>query len=114
VAEFRQRRDYIVQRLQKVAGLHISRPQGAFYVLPECSACCGAGVEAVGFGPVPDVDALCRYLLKVGLVACVPGSAFGAPDCLRISYAASMLDLEKAADRIEYCLSPERLRRQSV
>jgi aspartate/methionine/tyrosine aminotransferase len=111
VAEFRRRRDFMVQRLQGIDGLHVAPPDGAFYVLPECSAFFGDGVEAEGFGPVPDVDALCSYLLKVGLVACVPGSAFGAPSCLRISYAASMADLVKAADRIESCLSPKRLRR---
>ena len=47
----------------------------------------------------------CRYLLEVGQVATVPGDAFGAPDCIRLSYAASMADLEKALDRLATALS---------
>lgn len=46
----------------------------------------------------------CRYLLEVGQVATVPGDAFGAPDCIRISYAASMQDLEKAMSRLSTVL----------
>ncbi len=46
----------------------------------------------------------CRYLLEVGQVATVPGDAFGAPDCIRISYAASMADLEKAMERLSTSL----------
>jgi len=46
----------------------------------------------------------CRYLLEVGQVATVPGDAFGAPDCIRISYAASMADLEKAMERLSTAL----------
>jgi len=46
----------------------------------------------------------CRYLLEVGQVATVPGDAFGAPDCIRISYAASMADLEKAMERLSVAL----------
>ena len=48
-----------------------------------------------------------RYLLEKALVAVVPGDAFGAPDCLRMSYAASLEMLEKAMDRIEAALKPE-------
>ena len=46
-----------------------------------------------------------RYLLEVGQVATVPGDAFGAPDCIRLSYAASMADLEKALDRLATALT---------
>ena len=49
----------------------------------------------------------CRYLLEKALVAVVPGDAFGAPDCLRMSYATSLEMLEKAMDRIEDALKPE-------
>ena len=111
VEEFQRRRDYIVGRLQAMEGLRVATPQGAFYVLPDCAACMGEGAHAEGWGPVPDADALCRYLLEVGRVACVPGTAFGAPQCIRISYAASLKELEEAADRIERCLDASRLRR---
>ena len=48
----------------------------------------------------PTVPVSSRYLLEMGQVATVPGDAFGAPDCIRISYAASMQDLEKAVSRL--------------
>ena len=111
VTEFEQRRDYVVKRLRGIDGLTIVEPQGAFYVLPDCSAYIGEGVEARHFGPVPDADTLCMYLLEVAHVACVPGGAFGVPQCIRISYAASMETLGKAMDRIEEYLSPDLFQR---
>jgi Aminotransferase class I and II len=81
--------------------------QGAFYVLPEVTAFFGPGVHAEGFGAVPDVDALAMYLIQTAHVALVPGDAFGAPDCLRISYAASLPTLREAMDRLERALRPE-------
>jgi bifunctional aspartate aminotransferase and glutamate/aspartate-prephenate aminotransferase len=107
VSEFEQRRNYIVSRLRNIDGLKIAEPEGAFYVLPDCTAYCGKGVEAESFGPVPDTDALCQYLLEVAHVACVPGDAFGVPQCIRISYAASQDILREAMDRIERFLAPE-------
>lgn len=81
--------------------------QGAFYVLPDMSAFFGPGVEAKGFGPIPDADTLCMYLIQVAHVALVPGDAFGAPSCIRISYAASMATLKEALDRLVQALQPE-------
>lgn len=54
-----------------------------------------------------DADELCRYLLEKAQVALVPGSAFGNPECIRISYAASDDTLKEALDRIEKALEPE-------
>ena len=168
--------DYIVERIQQIPGMGLSqKPAGAFYVMPDVSAFFGPGVEAAGFGPVPDADALCRwvprpslhpsvplrieapslwehpphshkethsysrwmgppqrcflpvcraqvpslsqppvicrYLIEHALVALVPGDAFGAPDCLRISYAASLDTIKQAMDRVEAALQPASLTR---
>ena len=54
---------------------------------------------------------ICRYLMEHALVALVPGDAFGAPDCLRISYAASLDTIKEALDRVEAALQPARLTR---
>ncbi len=53
--------DYLVQRLSDIDGVKLASPQGAFYVMPDMSAFFGDGVTAEGYGPVPDVDALCMY-----------------------------------------------------
>ena len=82
----------------------IAPPDGAFYVMPDVAAYTGPGVSAPGFGPIPDSDTLCRYLLEQALVALVPGEAFGLPGTLRISYAASMETLTEALDRCEAAL----------
>jgi hypothetical protein len=81
--------------------------QGAFYVLPDMSAFFGPGVEAKGYGPIPDADALAMYLIQQAHVALVPGDAFGAPDCIRVSYAASMATLKEALDRLVRALQPD-------
>jgi bifunctional aspartate aminotransferase and glutamate/aspartate-prephenate aminotransferase len=107
VKEFEQRKDYVMSRLRATEGLTTIEPEGAFYVLPDCSQYMGAGVHADDFGSVPDADALCRYLLEVAHVACVPGDAFGVPQCIRISYAASMAILEEALDRLTKFMAPD-------
>ena len=114
VRAFRERRDYVCARLRAIPGVSLpSTPAGAFYALPDVSALVGEGAEGIGggFGPVRDGDALCSYLLQEALVALVPGEAFGAPECVRLSYAASMETLKEALDRIESALSEGRYRR---
>eukprot|EP00238_Polyblepharides_amylifera_P000156 CAMPEP_0196572308 /NCGR_PEP_ID=MMETSP1081-20130531/2381_1 /TAXON_ID=36882 /ORGANISM="Pyramimonas amylifera, Strain CCMP720" /LENGTH=420 /DNA_ID=CAMNT_0041889585 /DNA_START=56 /DNA_END=1318 /DNA_ORIENTATION=+ len=105
---FHARRDYVVGRLQSMEGIQLSSPDGAFYVMPDVSSFLGPSVEALSWGPVPDVDSLCRYLVEEAQVALVPGDAFGIDTCLRISYAASMEVLTEALDRIENALKPDR------
>jgi aspartate/glutamate/aspartate-prephenate aminotransferase len=112
VRAFAERRDFVVRRLRLIPGVALDPPAGAFYVLPDVAALVGDGAVAAGFGPVPDVDALCRYLVESANVALVPGDAFGAPTCVRISYAASMETLAAALDRIEAALAPEKLSRR--
>ncbi len=57
--------DFVAERLRRIPGIRLAEPQGAFYVLPEVSAFMGEEVEAEGFGPVPDVDALCRCCVEL-------------------------------------------------
>eukprot|EP00798_Chlamydomonas_sp_ICE-L_P000357 gene357-1747_t len=96
----------IAAKLRAIPGVNLVEPQGAFYVLPEMSAFFGPGAKAGGFGDVPDSDAFCIYLIEVAEVAVVPGEAFGTPNCIRISYAASMETLEEAMRRIAKALDP--------
>jgi aspartate aminotransferase/aspartate/glutamate/aspartate-prephenate aminotransferase len=99
VAAFRRRRDYVVERLRSIDGVRCPKPEGAFYVYPDVSAFFGA--ERPSGETIEDSEALCFYLLEEHHVALVPGTAFGAPRGLRISYASSMEDLETALGRIE-------------
>ncbi|KAK9905854.1 hypothetical protein WJX75_007613 [Coccomyxa subellipsoidea] len=113
-AAFLERRDYVMERLQRIEGVRVAAPDGAFYVLPDLSAFFGPDVHADEFGLIPDADTLCRYILEKGNVALVPGDAFGAPDCLRISYAASLETLQKALDRMESVLTSPALHRPAL
>eukprot|EP00959_Pyramimonas_sp_CCMP1952_P442402 9261350-Pyramimonas_sp.AAC.2 len=107
VRAFEKRRDYVVERLRGIEGIKLGSPDGAFYVMPDVTAFFGPGVEAKDFGPVPDVDTLCRYLIEKAQLALVPGDAFGIDTCLRISYAASMETLTEALNRMSAALKPE-------
>ena len=111
VEAFRERRDYVVKRLREIPGVVLAEPEGAFYALPDVTSLIGPGAEGKDFGPVPDVDTLARYLVEKANVALVPGDAFGAPTCIRLSYAASLDTLGKALDRMADALSPEKYTR---
>ena len=99
VSAFRERRDYVVDRLRALDGVRCPMPEGAFYVYPDVSAFFGA--RTPGGDTIDDSSDLCFYLLEEHHVALVPGTAFGVDDGLRISYASSMDDLETGLDRIE-------------
>jgi aspartate aminotransferase len=101
VAEFQKRRDYILERLGKLPGVHCFKPQGAFYVFPNFSAYLGK--KAGGKVLKTDMD-LCDYLLDQARVACVAGSGFGAPGFIRFSYATSMENIREGLNRIESAL----------
>ncbi|MCC2669384.1 MAG: L-aspartate aminotransferase apoenzyme [Armatimonadetes bacterium] len=90
---FQQRRDYIVGRLNSMPGVSCVNPDGAFYVLPNIS-----GLTSSAF---PDGDAITEYLLNEARIAVVPGSGFGVPQNIRLSYATSMANIEKGMDRLE-------------
>ncbi|MDO3608696.1 pyridoxal phosphate-dependent aminotransferase [Ralstonia pseudosolanacearum] len=96
-AIFEQRRDSLLSRLGGIAGLRTPRPQGAFYLFPDAQAFIGRRTPE-GCA-IDDEQALAAYLLDSG-VAVVPGSGFGMPGCLRLSYATSEARLELAATRL--------------
>lgn len=100
VTAFRDRRDFLYDALTAIPGIRLEEPAGAFYMFPDVSSFYGPDVVVDQFGPLPDVDALCRYLIESVGLALVPGDAFGGSSCLRISYAASMATLEDAAQRL--------------
>ncbi len=99
---FQQRRDLVVDLLGQIPGLKVNRPEGAFYVFPDASAYIG---RSVGDWSISSVDDLCDYIMQEAYVGLVAGSAFGAPDCFRISYAASEAQLKEAIRRISQVLS---------
>ncbi|MDX1546759.1 MAG: aminotransferase class I/II-fold pyridoxal phosphate-dependent enzyme, partial [Rhodothermales bacterium] len=99
VAAFRQRRDYVLGRLRQLDGVRCPTPEGAFYLFPQVAHYYGA--TAPSGRAIGGSQDLCFYLLEEHDVALVPGDAFGDPAGLRLSYAASMADLETALDRIE-------------
>ncbi|CAM6094796.1 unnamed protein product [Calypogeia fissa] len=99
VASFKERNDLMVKRLLAMEGVKLSVPKGAFYLFPDFSSYYGSEVE--GYGTITNAESLCEFFLDKCLVALVPGDAFGDPKCLRISYAASVEELETAMERIE-------------
>lgn len=98
---FQRRRDFLHDALSGIAGLHTPRPEGAFYLFPDVRACLGR--QAPGGERIADDVALAAYLLRAG-VAVVPGSGFGMPGFLRLSYATSDENLRIAAERMAYAL----------
>ncbi len=102
LSAFRQRRDYVYQRLLKIPGIEVHLPEGAFYLFPKISSFFG---KSKGSTKIETSNDLCVYLLNEAHVALVTGEAFGAPNCLRISFATGMDDLEKACNAMEKALN---------
>lgn len=100
---FERRRDLIVKLAKEIPGFEVNVPQGAFYLFPKCDSYFGKST-AEG-RKVTDSGELAMYLLEVGHVACVGGAAFGAPDCIRMSYATSDENIVEAMRRIKGALS---------
>lgn len=99
--EFEKRRNYIVDRLNKIEGITCLKPEGAFYVFPNISGLLGKKYN----GKLINTDiGLADYLLEHAKIAIVPGSAFGAEGFMRLSYATSMDNIIKGMDRLEKAL----------
>lgn len=92
--QFSIRLNRLHELLNEIPGIHCKKPHGAFYVFPNVSE----AVELTGF---ESVDEWCKALLEEELVAIVPGSGFGSPENVRLSYATSLHILEEAAKRIK-------------
>lgn len=102
-AVFRRRRDLIVSLASQVPGWKVNRPQGAFYLFPQVSACFG---KATPSGKViSGSDDLAMYLLMDAHVATVSGAAFGAEGYLRLSYATSDQNIAEAMKRIKTAIT---------
>lgn len=99
---FRRRRDLICSLMADMKNIKLRVPQGAFYIMPDVSYYLG---KKAGDLVIKTSDDLALYLLEKAHVATVGGSAFGAPECLRISYAASDEHIREAVKRIKEALT---------
>ena len=95
--EYRRRRDLVVDGLSRLPGIDVERPAGAFYVYPSVRGLLG---REIGGRRVDDDVALAEALLEAARIAVVPGTAFGTPGYLRLSYATARSDLEEALRRL--------------
>lgn len=101
VAEFTKRRTRVMELLKEMPGIACGEPQGAFYVFPQVNSFFG---KADGEYKIENADDLCMYLLNNAHVSTVTGSAFGEPNCIRISFANSMENIEKGFGKIKTAL----------
>lgn len=101
-AAFVERRAFMGKALSEISGMEVNEPEGAFYMFPKISSFFGKSFNGQTINDSMD---LASYILTEGHVATVGGSAFGSPECLRISYAASQKDLAEAVRRIADALS---------
>lgn len=99
VVEFKKRHDYLVAALNKLPGVECIEADGTFYAFPNFQGAIDAK------GDIADDVAMAEYLLTEAGVALVPGSAFGAPGCMRLSFATSMEILQDAISRLEKALA---------
>ena len=102
VDEFKERRKLILGLLNDIEGFKTNEPEGAFYVFPNISAYFGKTIKGKTINNASDFS---LFLLEEALVATVTGEAFGNPDCIRISYAASQDNIIEAVSRIKAALS---------
>ncbi len=102
VDEFKSRRDIVLGLLKEIDGLKLNTPDGAFYVFPDVSNFFGKTIKGKEIQNASDFSML---LLEEANVATVTGDAFGSPNCIRISYAASEEQLREAIRRIKEVLS---------
>jgi aspartate aminotransferase len=100
---FDDRRKRMVELLRAIPGVECREPRGAFYAFPDVSAYVGKKTPQ-GSVLADDVQ-LCDWLVEVGKVAVVPGSGFGAPGFVRLSYATSMKNIEAGVARLHQSLA---------
>ncbi|WP_439483351.1 pyridoxal phosphate-dependent aminotransferase [Cyclobacterium plantarum] len=100
-AAYLKRRDLVLQLLREIPGIKTHVPEGAFYFFPDVSAFFG---KSAGDFKIQTADDFCLYLLNEAHVSLVTGAAFGAPDSVRLSYAASEDELKEALKRVKTAL----------
>lgn len=99
VVAFEERRDKVIEWLKEIPGMLVDTPPAAFYVFPEVKSLFGKKTPTGE--TIQNADDLCMYLLNTAHVSSVTGNAFGEPDCIRISFANSLENLEKGFQRIK-------------
>jgi aspartate aminotransferase len=102
IDEFKNRRELILDLLSDIPGFVANKPEGAFYVFPNISYYFGKTIKGITINNASDFAML---LLEEALVATVTGEAFGNPNCIRISYAASEAQIKEAMSRIKTLLT---------
>ena len=99
---FAERRELMIGWAKEIPGFKVNEPKGAFYLFPDVSETFGKTYNGV---TINNADDLAMYILEHAQVAIVSGSAFGSKECIRISYAASVEELQEAMARIKKALS---------
>jgi aspartate aminotransferase len=99
---YEHRRALVYELLKGVPGFKTNLPQGAFYFFPDVSFYFG---KSDGQTRIENAGDFCMYILEHAHVSLVTGEAFGAPNCIRLSYAASEEELKLAIERIKEVLS---------
>lgn len=102
IDEFKIRRDLVLKLLSDIDGFKTNIPEGAFYVFPDISSYFGKTLHGTTISNASDFS---MFLLEEALVATVDGGAFGNPNCIRISYAASQEQIIEAIKRIKKAVS---------
>src|SRR5690606_6918542 len=102
IDRFKERRKLIINLMNKIEGFVVPEPEGAFYVFPDISYFFGKTIKG---HKINNADDFSMFLLEEALVATVTGDAFGSPNCIRFSYAASEAQIEEAMKRIKEVLS---------
>ena len=102
IDRFKERRKLILRLMNEIEGFVVTEPEGAFYVFPDVSYFFGKTIKG---HLISNADDFSMFLLEEALVATVTGDAFGSPNCIRFSYAASEAQIEAAMMRIKEALS---------
>lgn len=100
--EFERRRDYMLERMAHIPGVHCQKPDGAFYLMPDVSAYIG---KCFGDQVIDNSGKLCEFLLEQGGLAVVPGDAFFMPNTIRFAYSTSLELIKEGMDRLEHALA---------
>lgn len=98
VSEFKKRRDYMIEKINKIQGLSCMTPEGAFYIMVNISKTFGKTIDET---KIKDSLSFSQSLLEKEKVAVVPGIGFGLDNYIRLSYATSLENIEKGLNRIE-------------
>jgi len=99
---FAERRKRVMELVKEIPGLECNEPDGAFYVFPKVNGYFG---KSVGENTINTADDLCMYFLNKAHVSTVTGKAFGNADCIRISFANSIANIEKGFEKIRTALA---------